>query len=188
MRGMGVGSWEGFHRTFASTEPSRGSRYARLPRPPHQLSNDITVWQTAQLQSQSNRWRSPLFLPNLYITGNRPGSEEGWYKPRSEQVLPVVQSHWMANSVMGNTIVWNRRCAADAMTLDALLIFFFQSFKKKSYDWISGKESRYQFDEEIWHWGPSGSYLIFVIFFTRAKFLENKIYTEKARTLQQNTQ
>ena len=32
------------------------------------------------------------------------------------------------------------------------------------------------------------SYLIFVIFFTRAKFLENKIYTEKACKLRQNTQ
>ena len=32
------------------------------------------------------------------------------------------------------------------------------------------------------------SYLIFVIFFTRAKFLENKIYTEKTRKLRQNTQ
>ena len=32
------------------------------------------------------------------------------------------------------------------------------------------------------------AYLIFVIFFTRAKFLENKIYTEKTRKLQQNTQ
>ena len=32
------------------------------------------------------------------------------------------------------------------------------------------------------------TYLIFVIFFTRAKFLENKIYTEKARKLRQNTQ
>ena len=31
-------------------------------------------------------------------------------------------------------------------------------------------------------------YLIFVIFFTRAKFLENKIYTEKTRKLRQNTQ
>ena len=27
--------------------------------------------------------------------------------------------------------------------------------------------------------GPFGPYLIFVMFFTRAKFLENKIYTEK---------
>ena len=27
--------------------------------------------------------------------------------------------------------------------------------------------------------GNSGSYLIFVIFFTQAKYLENKIYTEK---------
>ena len=27
--------------------------------------------------------------------------------------------------------------------------------------------------------GLGGAYLIFVIFFTRAKFLENKIYTEK---------
>merc|ERR1712173_30968 len=34
----------------------------------------------------------------------------------------------------------------------------------------------------------SGSYLIFVIFFTRAKFLENKIYTEKTHKLRQNTQ
>jgi len=33
-----------------------------------------------------------------------------------------------------------------------------------------------------------GAYLIFVIFFTRAKFLENKIYTEKTRKLRQNTQ
>ena len=33
-----------------------------------------------------------------------------------------------------------------------------------------------------------GTYLIFVIFFTRAKFLENKIYTEKTRKLRQNTQ
>ena len=32
------------------------------------------------------------------------------------------------------------------------------------------------------------SYLIFVICFTRAKFLENKIYTEKTRKLRQNTQ
>ena len=32
------------------------------------------------------------------------------------------------------------------------------------------------------------AYHIFVIFFTRAKFLENKIYTEKTRKLQQNTQ
>ena len=32
------------------------------------------------------------------------------------------------------------------------------------------------------------TYLIFVIFFTRAKFLENKIYTEKRRKLRQNTQ
>ena len=31
-------------------------------------------------------------------------------------------------------------------------------------------------------------YLIFVIFFTLAKFLENKIYTEKTRILRQNTQ
>ena len=31
-------------------------------------------------------------------------------------------------------------------------------------------------------------YLIFVIFFTRAKLLENKIYTEKTRKLRQNTQ
>ena len=31
-------------------------------------------------------------------------------------------------------------------------------------------------------------YLIFVIFFTLAKFLENKIYTEKTRKLRQNTQ
>ena len=30
-------------------------------------------------------------------------------------------------------------------------------------------------------------YLIFVIFFTLAKFLENKIYTEKTRKLRQNT-
>ena len=34
----------------------------------------------------------------------------------------------------------------------------------------------------------SCSYLIFVICFTRAKFLENKIYTEKTRKLRQNTQ
>ena len=32
------------------------------------------------------------------------------------------------------------------------------------------------------------SYLIFVIFFTQAKFLENKIYTEKTHKLRQNTQ
>ena len=32
------------------------------------------------------------------------------------------------------------------------------------------------------------TYLIFVIFFTRAKFLENIIYTEKTRKLRQNTQ
>ena len=32
------------------------------------------------------------------------------------------------------------------------------------------------------------AYLIFVIFFTLAKFLENKIYTEKTRILRQNTQ
>ena len=32
------------------------------------------------------------------------------------------------------------------------------------------------------------AYLIFVIFFTRIKFLENKTYTEKTRILRQNTQ
>ena len=32
------------------------------------------------------------------------------------------------------------------------------------------------------------AYLIFVVFFTRTKFLKNKIYTEKTRKLQQNTQ
>ena len=32
------------------------------------------------------------------------------------------------------------------------------------------------------------AYLIFVIFFTQAKFLENKIYTKKTRKLRQNTQ
>ena len=31
----------------------------------------------------------------------------------------------------------------------------------------------------IARWGEGGAYLIFVIFFTQAKFLENKIYTEK---------
>ena len=35
------------------------------------------------------------------------------------------------------------------------------------------------------HWR---SYLIFAIFFTQAKFLENKIYTEKTSKLRQNTQ
>ena len=34
----------------------------------------------------------------------------------------------------------------------------------------------------------TGPYLIFVIFFTQSKFLENKIYTKKTRTLRQNTQ
>ena len=37
-------------------------------------------------------------------------------------------------------------------------------------------------------WSRSYSYLIFVIFFTQAKFLENKIYTEKKHKLRQNTQ
>ena len=32
------------------------------------------------------------------------------------------------------------------------------------------------------------TYLLFVIFFTQTKFLENKIYTEKTRKLRQNTQ
>merc|ERR1711973_866510 len=32
------------------------------------------------------------------------------------------------------------------------------------------------------------TYLIFFIFFTRAKFLENKIYTKKTRKLRQNTE
>ena len=36
--------------------------------------------------------------------------------------------------------------------------------------------------------GAAWTYLIFVICFTRAKFLENKIYTEKTRKLRQNTQ
>ena len=34
----------------------------------------------------------------------------------------------------------------------------------------------------------SGTHLIFVIFFTRAKFLQNKIHTEITRKLRQNTQ
>ena len=37
-------------------------------------------------------------------------------------------------------------------------------------------------------WNAINSYLIFVICFTRAKFLENKIYTEKTRKLRQKTQ
>ena len=36
--------------------------------------------------------------------------------------------------------------------------------------------------------GDDHAYLIFVIFFTRANFLENKIYTEKTHKLRQNTQ
>merc|ERR1711928_168245 len=32
------------------------------------------------------------------------------------------------------------------------------------------------------------AYLLFVIFFTQAKFFENKIYTEETRKLRQNTQ
>ena len=36
--------------------------------------------------------------------------------------------------------------------------------------------------------GDSLAYLIFVIFFTQAKLLENKIFTEKTRKLRQNTQ
>ena len=43
----------------------------------------------------------------------------------------------------------------------------------------------------ISHFEPQqkkNTYLIFVIFFTQAKFLENKIYTEKTRKLRQNTQ
>ena len=32
------------------------------------------------------------------------------------------------------------------------------------------------------------TYLIFVVFFTQTKFLENKIFTEKTRKLRQNTQ
>ena len=32
------------------------------------------------------------------------------------------------------------------------------------------------------------AYLIFVVFFTQTKFLENKIYTKKTRKLRQNTQ
>ena len=34
----------------------------------------------------------------------------------------------------------------------------------------------------------SSAYLLFVIFFTQTKFLENKIYTKKTRKLRQNTQ
>ena len=134
MRGMGVGSWEGFHRTFASTEPSRGSRYARLPRPPHQLSNDITVWQTTQLQSQSNRWRGPLFLPNLYITGNRPESQEGWYKlSRCYQWLNLTerQTVWWQHYCLKQTLgsrCHDVRCSAN--------ILFYKVLKTKSFDWF----------------------------------------------------
>ena len=42
--------------------------------------------------------------------------------------------------------------------------------------------------KKLAEWGTPPPYLIFVIFFTQAKFLENKIYTEKTRKLQQNTQ
>ena len=38
------------------------------------------------------------------------------------------------------------------------------------------------------HCNSLSPYLVFVNFFTRAKFLENKIYTEKMRKLRQNTQ
>jgi len=40
----------------------------------------------------------------------------------------------------------------------------------------------------IFYIGVATAYLIFAIFFTRAKFLENKIYTKKTRKLRQNTQ
>ena len=43
-------------------------------------------------------------------------------------------------------------------------------------------------DQTQCHLCRSEPYLIFVIFFTLAKFLENKIYTEKTRKLRQNTQ
>ena len=39
-----------------------------------------------------------------------------------------------------------------------------------------------------YHTDEVATYLIFVIFFTQAKILENKIYTEKTRKLPQNTQ
>ena len=38
------------------------------------------------------------------------------------------------------------------------------------------------------YWSYFLAYLIFVIFFTEAKFLENKIYTKKKHKLRQNTQ
>ena len=41
--------------------------------------------------------------------------------------------------------------------------------------------------QNIIRWGIH-AYLIFVIFFTRVKFLENKIYTEKTHKLRENTQ
>ena len=44
------------------------------------------------------------------------------------------------------------------------------------------------FYEEVLRGDHCNAYLIFVIFFTRAKFLENEIYTEKTRKLRQNTQ
>ena len=44
-----------------------------------------------------------------------------------------------------------------------------------------------QIEEGMWEI-ISGPYLIIVIFFTLTQFLENKIYTEKARKLRQNTQ
>ena len=57
--------------------------------------------------------------------------------------------------------------------------------------WASGDFPNFpspQTDSSTYIVATDEAYLIFVIFFTRAKFLENKIYTEKARKLRQNTQ
>ena len=43
-------------------------------------------------------------------------------------------------------------------------------------------------EDEVIHDYDHGAYLIIVIFFTLTKFLEDKIYTQKARKLRQNTQ
>ena len=51
-----------------------------------------------------------------------------------------------------------------------------------------GDDDDHNYDHMIYGDGDENSYLIFVIFFTLAKFLENKIYTKKTRKLRQNTQ
>ena len=113
-------------------------------------------------------WAAPLSL-SLFKSGTSRSSLLSW-----TLCIPLF---------VGEREKWEnpRKCVTELS-----LFFGTSSFKTMM---MVGK--KYDYDRKIKKmitWWRLWSYHIFVISFTWAKFLENKIYTEKTRKLRQNTQ